>query len=43
MLNDVISDRKQMTIWYTQKTEETPGIGTDRLLFGDEIAKKGAL
>ena len=39
MLNDVISGRKQMTIRYAQKIEDTLNVGTDWLLFGDEAAK----
>lgn len=39
MLNDVISGRRQMTIRYAQKIEETLGVGADWILFGDEAAK----
>lgn len=40
MLNDVVSGRRQMTIRYAKKIEETLGVGVDWLLYGDEAAKE---
>lgn len=40
MLADVISGRKQLTIRYAKKFEETLGVGSDWLLYGDEKAKE---
>lgn len=39
MLNDVVSGRRQMTIRYAKKIEETLGVGMDWLLYGEEAAK----
>ncbi|MCD8104318.1 MAG: helix-turn-helix domain-containing protein [Lachnospiraceae bacterium] len=40
LLNEVLSGKKQLTIKYAKKIEETLGVGADWLLYGDEDAKE---
>ncbi|MCD7833746.1 MAG: helix-turn-helix domain-containing protein [Lachnospiraceae bacterium] len=40
LLNEILSGKKQLTIKYAKKIEETLGVGADWLLYGDEDAKE---
>lgn len=40
MLGDVLSGKRQLTIRYAKKMEETLDVGADWLLYGDEKAKE---